>query len=221
MPDRANAMRPGCALHAAAELDVVSDGGPFELPRIAERKPFLRIFLLPSVSDHLAEEAMIVTNTIAKGRNPERRHTFHEAGGQAAKTAIAQRGIRLRGAHAMEVDTQISQRGVENIGQPQISKHVGKKPTNQKLEREIVDALAAFPITGAIGSQPTMNDAVTGSQRRGNEPVPIGGGRRVLADRKRQLGEDYAFVICELILVHRDCCFALVIEIGRQGSVAN
>src|SRR3954462_5309128 len=78
MPDRANAVGPGCPLHATAELNVVDDGRPLELPRIAKGKPFLRIFLLPAISDHLAKEPMIVANAVAKGRNPKRRHAFHE-----------------------------------------------------------------------------------------------------------------------------------------------
>src|SRR4051812_26458938 len=87
MPDRANTMRSGRPLHAAAELDVIDDRWPFELPGIAEGKPLFRVFLLPAVSDHLAEESMIVADPIAVGRNSKRRHAFHKACRQPAEAA--------------------------------------------------------------------------------------------------------------------------------------
>src|SRR3954447_231880 len=99
MPDRANAVRPRRSLDPAAELNIVDDCRPFEFPRIAEGKPFLRIFLLPTVSDHLADRSVIVADAIAMGRIPERRHACHKAGAQAAKAAVTERGIRLRGPH--------------------------------------------------------------------------------------------------------------------------
>ena len=97
MPDRARRRRRvhGRRLDAAAELDVVDHFRPRELPRVAERQPFLRIFLLPAVADDLAEQAVIVADAVAVGRDAERRHALHEAGGEAAETAIAERGIRL------------------------------------------------------------------------------------------------------------------------------
>src|SRR5262245_12562304 len=60
MPDGARATRrEGRHLHEAAKPDVVGDLRALEFPRVPEREPVLRIFLLDAVLDHLAEEAVI------------------------------------------------------------------------------------------------------------------------------------------------------------------
>src|SRR5690349_7966807 len=69
VPDRAfDAARRHRRLHPTAEVDIVDHFRPRELPWIAEGQPFLRVFVLPTVSDNLAEEAVIVANTVAVGR---------------------------------------------------------------------------------------------------------------------------------------------------------
>ena len=46
-----------------------------------------------------------------------------------------------------------------------------------------------------------MDDAVARGQGRGDEPVPVGRRRRILADRKRQLGEDRALDLSDIVLI--------------------
>ena len=46
-----------------------------------------------------------------------------------------------------------------------------------------------------------MDDAVAHGQRRGDEPVPVGRRRRILADRKRQLGQDGALDLSDIALI--------------------
>ena len=125
MPDRVtNAPRPDGSLDAATEMDVVDRFRPFELPGIAERQPFLRVLLLPSIADDLAEQAVIVSNSVAVGRDPERCHAFHETGGETPEAAIAERGIRLRRAQPHEIDAEIAKRRIDDFADPQISEHV-------------------------------------------------------------------------------------------------
>ena len=74
---------------------VVDHLGPLELPGVAERQPVLGIFVLPAVDDHLAEQAVVVADAVAVRGNAERGHAFHEAGGEPAEAAIAERRVRL------------------------------------------------------------------------------------------------------------------------------
>jgi hypothetical protein len=66
---------PRCAvwklfgLDETAEIDVVRHLRAGELPGVAERQPFLWIFLLPAISDDLAKQAVIVADAVAVGRN--------------------------------------------------------------------------------------------------------------------------------------------------------
>src|SRR5437868_3133137 len=68
---------------------------PRELPWIAEGQPFLRVFLLPTVLDDLAEQSVIVANAVAVGGNSEGRHALHETGGEPTKAAMAEGRVRL------------------------------------------------------------------------------------------------------------------------------
>jgi hypothetical protein len=202
MPDRPqNAARPDAVLDPPAEMDVVNGFRPCKLPGIAERQPFLRVLLLPSVADDLAKEAVIVSDPVAAGGDPERCHALQETGGQAPEAAIAERCIRLRCAQPREIDAEISQRRIDDFAQSQISEHIVEQPADQKLERKIVDALAALSAARALRGEPAMGDAVAHRQGRGDEPVKVGRRCRILADSKRQLGEDGAFDFRDVVLV--------------------
>src|SRR6516164_2649229 len=104
VPDRASTARSDGSLNSAAEVDIVDHFGPFEFPRIAERQPFLRILLLPSIADDLAEQAMVVSNSVPVGRYPYGCHTLHEAGSEAPEAAVTKCGIRLRRAQLYEIN---------------------------------------------------------------------------------------------------------------------
>ena len=183
--------RPGSwiGFDPAAEMDVVDDFGPRELPRVAERQPVLGIFLLPAVLDHLAEQPVVVADAVAVSGYAEARHAFHEAGGEAAETAIAERRVGLGRAQAIGIDAEVAKRGTRNVGEAEIAEHVGKQAADQELEREIVDALASLRVARAFGREPAMDDTVADGVRGRHEPVAVGGRGGILADRQRQLGE--------------------------------
>ena len=99
VPDRAfDAGGRNRCLDPTAEVDVVDHFRPSELPWIAEGQPFLRVFLLPTVPDDLAEQSVIVANAVAVRRNSEGRHALHETGGEATKAAMAECRVRLSGS---------------------------------------------------------------------------------------------------------------------------
>src|SRR3954463_3222283 len=74
-------------LDAAAEVNVVDHLRPRQLPWIAEAQPLVGIFLLPALRDDLLEQPEIVANAVAECGNAERRHAFHETGGETAEAA--------------------------------------------------------------------------------------------------------------------------------------
>ena len=110
----------------AAEVDVVDHLGPLELPRVAERQPVLRIFLLPAVLDDLAEQAVVVADAVAVGGDAERRHAFHEAGGEPAEAAVAERRVGL-GRRIRSRSTPRSPSAARaDVGQAEIAQHVAQ-----------------------------------------------------------------------------------------------
>ncbi|MEY9880360.1 hypothetical protein ABIA43_001894 [Bradyrhizobium sp. USDA 328] len=192
MPDRAVAALVLDMLDAAAEIDVVDHLGPLQFPGVAEAQPFIGIFLLPALIDDLAEQAVIVADAVADRGNRERRHALHEAGGEAAEAAIAERGVRLAFAQLRQRDAEIAECDLEDLQQPHVVERVGEQAADQEFEREIIDPLASRIVAVLLGCQPAMHDAVAQRQRRGLVPVVFRRHARVLADGKTQLCQDRA-----------------------------
>ena len=71
-------------LGVSAVADVVRDFRARHLPRIAEAQPLVGLFNLPAVLYFLIEEAELVANAVADGRNIQRGERIHVAGGEAA-----------------------------------------------------------------------------------------------------------------------------------------
>src|SRR5262249_35184585 len=66
-------------LATAAIEDVIGYLGPFEFPGVGERQPLLGVLLLAAVLDDLAEQPVVIADTIAVSRQAEARHALHEA----------------------------------------------------------------------------------------------------------------------------------------------
>ena len=176
----------------AAEMHLIDHLRPLEFPGVAEAEPLVGIFLLPALRDDLAEQAEIVADAVADRGNGQRRHAFHEAGGEPPEAAIAERRIRLAFAQVRQIDAEIAERRLEHRQQAHIVQRVGEQPPDQEFEREVIDPLAAGVVVLLLGGQPAVHDAVAQRQRRGLVPVALGRHAGVLADGKPQLGEDRA-----------------------------
>ena len=221
MPDVARAaLGIGDAFDAAAEVDVIDHLRPLEFPGVAEAQPLVGIFLLPAVRNDLAEQAEIVADAVADGGDRQRRHALHEAGREPPEAAIAECGIRLAFAQFGEAGAEIAKRCIEHRQQPHIVQRVGEQPADQKFQRQIIDPLAAGVVALLFAEQPAVHDAVAQRQRRRLVPVVPRRQRRVLADRKRQLGENGALDLGQRQFVDRGmerrvfCWLRLIWQIG-------
>ena len=77
------------ALGAPAELHIERDFRTHDLPGITEAQPLVGQLDLPAVTNRLIEDAELVADAVADGRNVERRQRVHVTRGQAAQAAIA------------------------------------------------------------------------------------------------------------------------------------
>ncbi len=200
-PDIArDTMRVADGFDPSAEVNVVDDLGPRELPGIAERQPVLRIFLLPAVLDDLAKQSVIVADAVAVGRDAETRHALHEAGGKPAESAVAERRIGFGGSQPIGIDAEVAERGACDFGETEVAQDVGQQPADEKFEGEIVDSLAALRLAGALGGKPAMNDTVADRMCRRDEPIAIGRRCRILADLQRELGKHGALEFGQFLI---------------------
>ena len=178
------------ALDAAAEADVVGRLAPFELPEIAVRQPVLGQLDLSAVLDFLVEEAVDVADAVAVGRDADRRHAFHEAGGETAETAIAEGGVGFERLDRVEVDAEAAKRLGDRLDQAEIGHRVAEKAADQELDRQVVDPLGAGPVGAAGRFHPSVDRPVADDEDRRRQPVVRLGDDRVLADRVGELVDD-------------------------------
>ncbi len=191
MPDMARrSVAVDKLLHGAAEVHAVDDVRPLELPRIAERQPVLRQFVLPAVLHDLPENAVVVPDAVAVGRDLQRRHAFHEARGKAAQTAVAQRRIGLELAQPVEIDAQEVERAAHCRREAQVRHRVGQQASDEEFEREVVNAFAPVAAIHVRRFEPAIDDAVAHRERRRHEPVVVERAAGILAHHVGELRED-------------------------------
>ena len=82
-------------LERAVERDLDLLVRPRDLPRVRAAQPVVRLLVLPAVLDRLAEDAVLVAQPVAHGRELQRRHRVEEAGRQPPEPAVAQAGVGL------------------------------------------------------------------------------------------------------------------------------
>ena len=176
-------------LDPAAEADGVIDLGALEFPGIAVRQPVLGHFLLPAAADDLPEQAVVVADAVAVGGDGQRRHAVHEAGGETAEAAVAERGVRFDLAQGGEVDAELRERGGHRLDDADIRHRVEQHPADQEFEREIIDPLAVLFVDEVRAVDPAFDDDVAGRVRDRQEPVALARGLRVLAYGVGELGQ--------------------------------
>ena len=176
--------------HRTAEADLVGAFAPLELPRVAVGKPGLRQLDLPAIRHLLAEEAVDIADAVAIGGDVDRGHGFHEAGGEAAEAAIAERRIGLEAGDDVEIDAEGGERIAQFVHDAEIGDGVAHQPADQEFQREVIDPLVAVLIGAARRFHPAVDDAVTHHEDGGGQPVVRLGDLGILADAVGQALDD-------------------------------
>ena len=163
------------AVDIAAELDDARVLGTRHLPGIAVLEPAVGFLDLLSIDDALAEDAVVVAKTIAHAREIQRTQRVEEAGGQAAKTAIAETGVDFEVTQGVPVETIF----LEGLGaflvELEVDDVVAEETSDKELQREIGDATLVLGVVTLLGVHPPLDDPITDRVREG----------RVLVARRR------------------------------------
>ena len=123
----------------AGELDELTVLLAADAPRIAEMRPVVRLLALEAVFDGLLEQAVLILDAVAVQRNVVRSSGIKEARGQAAQTAVAQRGV-LHVFKRGDVQSVLFEDGLDLVQQPQLKEVVVDHAAHQELRREIIRA---------------------------------------------------------------------------------
>ena len=88
-----------------------------EFPRRSVLQPGVRLLHLIAVDKSLPENAVLVTDPVADGRNSQGGQGIDVAGREPAETAVAQTRFDLDGADAVQVDAQRTHRLLGSLGE--------------------------------------------------------------------------------------------------------
>ncbi len=127
-----------------------------DLPGIRVIEPVIRALFLPAVANLLLKDAVLVAQSIAHRGQLHRRHRVEEAGGETTETAIAQSrvGLLVKDLPAL---TAVCAETRPHYGIEQEVHHiVAKRTADEKLDRDLIDALRILARIGLVGAQPAV-----------------------------------------------------------------
>ena len=126
-------------LGAPAELHIEADFRAHDLPRIPEAQPLVRKLDLPAVTNRLIEDAELVADSVADGRNVERCQRVHVAGRQTAEPTVSKTGFLFLFQKAREVLADLGQSPLHSLPETEADEAVAQMRSSQEFSGEISD----------------------------------------------------------------------------------
>ena len=126
--------------------------------------------------DRLGEDAVVVTDAVAHGWELQGRERVEVAGRQPAETAVAEARVGLLFRDAVEIVAQLRERGAGFGHQVAIEAReaVDERAAEQKLDREVADALAGGLRDATLGREPARRKLLTHRHRERVVDVTLG-----------------------------------------------
>ena len=171
------------ALDVSAEMDVLRVLGARHLPRVAVLQPVVRLLDLAAVDDALAEDAVVVAESVAHSREVQRRHRVDVARGEASEAAVAEPRVRLVVAQVVPVDAVLLERVAAELVGLEVDDVVAEEASDKELERHVVDALRVLVRILLLRRYPALDETV--ADRIGKCGVPVAVGRPLVPLRER------------------------------------
>jgi hypothetical protein len=148
------------------------------------------LLALPAVAKRLLENPVFVPQSGADAGNAERRHRVQEAGGEPAQAAVAKSGVGFFFGDGQRIELVLLPQGTEKRIEHQVGDVVRQRPSHQKLERQVVDALHISRLVGLLRLDPSLRQDVPDREGDGLEPVA----RSRCLDRRDVIERQVTFV---------------------------
>ncbi len=171
------------AHHAPVKVHRVEHLRARELPGVAIAQPVVRLLHLAATLDALAEHAVLVADAVAHARQSEGGHGVEEAGGEPSQPAVAQPGLVLGLAQHLEVDTDLHERLAYRLVDAHVQQTVHERTAHEELKRQVIDTFGIGVVIAPLRFHPALHEPVAHGVGHGVQPVAVGGGVHVLADR--------------------------------------
>ncbi len=163
-------------LEAAGDRHVDSPPVPGHLPRIGMLQPRIGMLDLDAVADLLAKDAVFVAQPVAHRRDLQRGQRVDEASGETAQPAVAQSGVRFALDHFLPVLPRVrAQILPHELLDSEVDDVVDQRAADQKLHRQVIDALGIFGIVRLLRQQPALRQQIAQRTRDGFETLALVG----------------------------------------------
>ena len=131
-----------------------------DFPGVRPTQPVVRLFALPAVLDGLPEDPVLVAQSVAHGRELHRRHGFNEASCQAPQSSITQARVGLLFDQLEPIQVFLRHGLLDEGVEQQVGDIVGQRAPNEKLHRQVVDALRVLPPVGRLRVHPACREDI-------------------------------------------------------------
>jgi len=156
-----DALGVGRPADLAVKLDLVLHVHALDLPRVAVAEPVVRHLHLVAVLDQLLEDAVVVANPVPPGRIVQRRQGVQKACGESAEASVSERCVYLFFIDAFQVVAEVFEGLLVLVFEVEVDERVLQAPSNQKLQREVIDLFGARPVEGPVGVVEALNQPVS------------------------------------------------------------
>src|SRR5215475_15047667 len=166
-------------LEGAVEFYVHRLVWTLDLPRVRTPKPVVRHFMLPAILDGLLENAVFVPQSIAHGWNLHRRHGVKKASRETPQTTITQTGVGFLFQQLEPVEVLLLGGFFRNRIEKEIGDVINQRAADEKLHREIVDALGVLALVGFLREYPTLRQDIAHGAGKSLRTLPRPSGHQL------------------------------------------
>ena len=131
-----------------------------DFPGVRPAQPVVRLFALPAVLDGLPEDAVLVAQPVAHGRELHRCHGFNEARCQASQPSVTQARVGLLFDQLEPIEILLRCRLLHKGVEQQVRDIVGQGAANEKLHRQVVNTLWILLPVGVLRMHPALREDI-------------------------------------------------------------
>ena len=135
------------------------------------------LLLLPAVLDGLLEHAVLISQAVADGRELHGGHRVQEACCQTSEPAVTQAGIGFLLEHSEPIEFLVFDGLLRERIEQKVRHIVGERPADEKLHREIVDAVSVLLFVASFSQYPSLRQNIAHRSGRALQTAPRADGR--------------------------------------------
>ena len=116
--------------------------------------------MLPAVLDGLLEDAVFIAQAVAHGRDLHRGHRVEKASRQAPEPSVTQTRVGFLLQQLEPIEVLLLDGFFRDRIEEKIRDVVGQRAADEKLHREVVDALRVLALVGRLGMHPSLRQNI-------------------------------------------------------------